>query len=474
MGTIGIKSQAVEYISRTIEQKRELLTSVSDQIWKFAETRYEEEQSAELFAQILEQEGFEVERAAGGIPTAVIGSFGSGFPVIGILGEYDALFGLSQEKGLASKQPVVEGGNGHGCGHNLLGSGALAAVIGVRQYLLDQGLAGTVRFYGCPAEEGGGGKGLMVKRGLFEGVDAAITWHPGPASYINSATLLATRQVYFRFKGRSAHAAAAPHLGRSALDGVELTNMGVNYLREHIESDCRIHYAITNTGGISPNVVQAEAEVLYKLRVPRSEQLADLYERIVSIAEGAALMTGTELVIRPDSGASELIMNRTLEQLAYEIFQQIGVPEFDAAEIEFASRIRATLTEQEKQDELPAGLEGKALSDRLEAYSPQEHLVMGSSDLGDVSWQMPMVQCYVASMALGTPLHTWQVVSQGAVSAAHKALLHAGKLMGLTALELFLQPELLAQAKAEHRQKVAGRTYISPIADDVVPGPIKH
>lgn len=210
MGTIEIRSEAIEHISGTIEHKRELLASINDRIWEFAETRYEEARSAELFAQILEQEGFEVERAAGGIPTAVIGSFGTGSPVIGILGEYDALFGLSQEKGLSSKQPVVEGGNGHGCGHNLLGSGALAAVIGVRQYLLDQGLSGTVRFYGCPAEEGGGGKGLMVKRGLFEGVDAAITWHPGPANYINSATLLATRQVYFQFKGRSAHAAAAP------------------------------------------------------------------------------------------------------------------------------------------------------------------------------------------------------------------------------------------------------------------------
>ncbi|WP_342409710.1 amidohydrolase [Paenibacillus sp. FSL R10-2778] len=474
MGTIEIRSEAIEHISGTIEHKRELLASINDRIWEFAETRYEEARSAELFAQILEQEGFEVERAAGGIPTAVIGSFGTGSPVIGILGEYDALFGLSQEKGLSSKQPVVEGGNGHGCGHNLLGSGALAAVIGVEQYLLDQGLSGTVRFYGCPAEEGGGGKGLMVKRGLFEGVDAAITWHPGPANYINSATLLATRQVYFQFKGRSAHAAAAPHLGRSALDGVELTNMGVNYLREHMESDCRIHYAITNTGGISPNVVQAEAEVLYKLRVPRSEQLADLYERIVRIAEGAALMTGTELVIRPDSGASELIMNRTLERAAYAVFQEIGVPDFDAAELEFASRIRTTLTEQDKLDGLPSGLEGKALSDRLEPYSPQDHLVMGSSDLGDVSWQIPMVQCYVASMALGTPLHTWQVVSQGASSSAHKALLHAGKLMGLTALELFLQPEVLEQAKAEHRHQVTGRSYLCPISDDVVPGPIKR
>lgn len=250
--------------------------------------------------------------------------------------------------------------------------------------------------------------------------------------------------------------------------------MGVNYLREHMESDCRIHYAITNTGGISPNVVQAEAEVLYKLRVPRSEQLADLYERIVRIAEGAALMTGTELVIRPDSGASELIMNRTLERAAYAVFQEIGVPDFDAAELEFASRIRTTLTEQDKLDGLPSGLEGKALSDRLEPYSPQDHLVMGSSDLGDVSWQMPMVQCYVASMALGTPLHTWQVVSQGASSSAHKALLHAGKLMGLTALELFLQPEVLEQAKAEHRHKVTGRSYLCPIADDVVPGPVKR
>lgn len=462
----------IQRIAELVEEKKDLYIRVSDTIWGYAEPRYEEKQSAELMAEVLEKEGFEVQRAAGGIPTAVVGSYGSGKPVIAILGEYDALFGLSQKKGIASKDPVVAGASGHGCGHNLLGSGGLAAAVAVRAYMKEHKLSGTIRFYGCPAEEGGGGKGFMVRNGLFADVDAALTWHPASVNRVDSKSCLATCQVYFRFKGRSAHAANSPHLGRGALDAVELTNVGANYLREHLVSDARLHYAITNAGGISPNVVQPEAEVLYKLRVPRSEHLADMYERVCNIARGAALMTGTELEIRYDAGSSEIINNSTLEKLMFEKFAELGVPSFTAEESEFAAAIRETLTDSEKTDQLPPELYGKVLSDRLEAYTGEGGIMMGSTDVGDVSWQVPMAQCNTATLALGTPLHTWQAVSQGATSIGHKGMLHAGKVMGATALELLLHPEKVELAKEEHRRVLEGRTYRCPIPDGVTPGPV--
>ncbi|WP_240417232.1 M20 family metallopeptidase [Paenibacillus periandrae] len=467
-------TNAAQSIAEMIEKKRDLYIGVSDQIWEYAETRYEEHQSAELMAKVLEQEGFTVQRAAGGIATAVVGSYGQGKPVIAILGEFDALFGLSQKKGESLHAPVMIGGNGHGCGHNLLGSGMLAAAVAVKAYMEEHKLPGTIRYYGCPAEEGGGGKGFMARNGLFDDVDAAFTWHPESVNAITSKSCLATCQVYFKFKGRSAHAAVSPHLGRGALDAVELMNVGANYLREHLIPEARLHYAITNSGGISPNVVQAEAEVLYKLRVPRSEQLDDMYQRVCNVARGAALMTGTELEIQFDSGSSELIMNRTLEQLMYDQFVKLGVPVFDEMDNQFAAQIRNTLTDAELKNNLPAELANKNLSDQLEPYDPVGGIFMGSTDVGDVSWKAPTAQCTVASVALGTPFHTWQVVSQGATSIAHKGMLHAGKVVGATALEVLLQPELLKQAKAEHAKELDGRTYQCPIPVDVNPGPVKR
>ncbi|WP_248930050.1 amidohydrolase [Paenibacillus hamazuiensis] len=469
-------SNALQRIADLVENKKSLFIRISDQIWEYAETRYEERRSSALFAEVLEKEGFAVQRGAGGIPTAVVGSYGSGKPVIAILGEYDALCGLSQMRGEARKSPVVQGGNGHGCGHNLLGSGAIAAAIAVRQYMEENKLPGTVRFYGCPAEEGGGGKAFMVKNGLFDDVDAAVTWHPGTTNHIMSSSSLATCQMYFRFHGRSAHAGGDAHLGRSALDAVELTNVGCNYLREHIIPEARIHYAITNTGGLSPNVVQAEAEVLYKIRVPKSEQLADLYERVCNVAKGAALMTGTKLAIEFDAGSSELIVNRTFEQAMYEKFAELGCPEFDEDEARFAEEIRSTLTEAERNHGLPPELAGKAFADRLEPYEVRQEIAvaMGSTDVGDVSWKVPTVQSWIASMALGTSLHSWQAVSQVGMSIGHKGMLHAGKVIGATVLELLQQPELLEKAKAEHRQRIAGRVYQSPIPDGSVPGPVRR
>jgi aminobenzoyl-glutamate utilization protein B len=479
MATVKTMPESVKRIAAIIEQKRDLFIGVSEHIWEFAETRYEEVQSAELISRVLEQEGFEVQRAAGGIPTAVVGSYGQGEPVIAILGEYDALSSLSQVGAAVSKEMIIPGGNGHGCGHHLLGSGALAAAVAVRHYMEELDLPGTIRYYGCPAEEGGGGKGYMVRNGLFNDVAAALTWHPGVTNYVNSATLLATCQIYFKFKGRSAHAAGSPHLGRSALDAVELMNVGANYLREHLIPEARLHYAITNAGGISPNVVQSEAEVLYKLRVPHSEQLSEMYERVCSIARGAALMMGTELEISFDSGSSEFILNTTLERLMHEKFEQLGVHDYDETEESFAVAIRSTLTEAEKKEqgapnEVPPNLLGHHLSAQLEPYRPKNGMAMGSSDFGDVSWQAPSVQLYTACMALGTALHTWQVVSQGTSSFAYKGMLQAGKVLGATAIELLQTPEWLDKAAAEHRADLKGRTYKCPIPDDTLPAPVRR
>src|SRR5690625_4326122 len=352
-------------IDEMIEGKRDKFISISQRIWELAEKSYEETASAELFCESLKDEGFSVERGVADIPTAFIGSFGSGKPVVAILGEYDALAGLSQEAGVAEHKPIEKNGNGHGCGHNLLGTGAFAAAVAVKDYMKENNIAGTVRFYGCPAEENGDGKAYMVRDGLFDDVDFSLTWHPAPANAVSAMNALANYQVYFRFKGRSAHAAAAPHLGRSALDAVELMNSGVNYLREHIIPQARVHYAVTNTGGYSPNVVQSDAEVLYLIRAPKVDEVEKIYQRIIKIAEGAALMTETEMELEFDSGASDLIKNRTIDNVMLENYHKLGTPDFAEEEIKFAEKIQETLSKEELNSLWHDSMKGQILSDTI-------------------------------------------------------------------------------------------------------------
>lgn len=470
-------------IAEIIEQKRELFTQVSDRIWEFAETRFEEFRSAELLCQTLEQEGFTVEKNLAGIKTAFVGSYGSGGPVVAILGEYDALSGLSQERGNAEHQPITAGGNGHGCGHNLLGTGSLAAAVAIRHYMEENRIKGTVRYYGCPAEEGGSGKAYMARAGLFDDVDFAICWHPQNFNAIMSISSLANYQVYFKFKGKAAHAAASPHLGRSALDAVELMNIGVNYLREHVIPEARLHYAITNTGGFSPNVVQAEADVLYLIRAPKTEQVAEIYERVCKIARGAAMMTETEVEIIFDKACSNLIPNQTLERVMYENFQALGVPQFDEAEKAFARQIRTTIPEADKNSELHmlAKLKGtgagefvsklkeQVLSEFLLPHMQTPRLMSGSTDVGDVSWITPTVQCSTTCFAMGTQLHSWQAVSQGGMSIGQKGMLHAGKVMAATGIDVLTRPDVIEEAKAELKERLEGKTYVCPIPADIQP-----
>lgn len=474
-------------LDEIIEEKKSIFINVNDKIWEYAESRFEEFKSAELLTKVLEEEGFSLDRGIADISTAFMASFGSGHPIIAILGEYDALSGLSQKSGVNKKEPLIEGWNGHGCGHNILGAGALAAAVAVKQYLEENKMEGTIRYYGCPGEEGGSGKAFMARAGAFDDVDIALTWHPLTHNTIFSVRTLANYQIYYKFHGKSAHAAAAPHLGRSALDAVELMNVGVNYLREHIIQDARVHYAVTNTGGSSPNVVQSEGEVLYLIRAPKINQVQEIYERVCNIAKGAALMTGTECEIVFDKACSNYIPNSTLEKLLYNNFNEVGVPQFDNEEKEFARKIKSTLSESDintdlqtanefmgrKGQEVVNTLKEKDISDIILPYEYSATLLSGSTDVGDVSFIVPTAQFSVACNAFGTPGHSWQVVAQGATSLAHKGMLVAGKVMARTVLDVLLNPEIIKKAKEELREILDGATYICPIPSDVKPSPIK-
>ncbi|WP_188208140.1 M20 family metallopeptidase [Alkalibacillus aidingensis] len=459
----------VKNIEDLIEQKSDLFVSMSEKIWEFAETSFQEKQSAKYIAENLVKQGFTVEEEVAGIKTAFVASFGSGKPVVAFLGEYDALAGLSQEKGVSEYQPVEKGGNGHGCGHNLLGTGSFASAVAVKDYMEEHGLSGTVRYYGCPAEESGDAKAYMVKAGLFVDVDFAICWHPAPVNSVLRMDVLATQQVYFRFKGRSAHAAASPYLGRSALDAVELMNIGVNYLREHIVPEARVHYAVTNTGGHSPNVVQSDAEVLYLIRGRTVPQAKEMYERVCKIAEGAALMTETELEIVFDSGSSDLVHNHVLDDVVQSSMTRMAPPTYTDQEREFAKAIRETLSEAERDSYWAKGLKGHSLTDFVVDREEIDEMT-GSTDVADVSWVTPTTQCLTTCFANGTSLHSWQAVSQVGMSIGQKGMLYAGKVMAATAIEVMQNEELLAQAKRELEERTAEIGYISPIPEGAKPG----
>lgn len=347
-----LMQEIYRFIDDAIEADRQRYTDIADQIWDHPETRFEEFWSAEHLASALESAGFTVTRNVGNIPNAFIASFGQGKPVIALLGEYDALAGLSQQAGCAQPISATPGENGHGCGHNLLGTAAFAAAIAVKKWLEQYGQGGTVRFYGCPGEEGGSGKTFMVREGVFDDVDAALTWHPEAFAGMFNTRTLANIQASWRFKGIAAHAANSPHLGRSALDAVTLMTTGTNFLNEHIIEKARVHYAITNSGGISPNVVQAQAEVLYLIRAPEMTDVQHIYDRVAKIAEGAALMTETTVECRFDKACSSYLPNRTLENAMYRALSHFGTPEWNSEELAFAKQIQATLTSNDRQNSL--------------------------------------------------------------------------------------------------------------------------
>lgn len=453
-------------------------TELSDKIWEYAELSLKEFKSTEEYCRVLESLGFEVERDVAGIPTAFLGKYGSGKPVIGILGEYDALSGLSQVGGATERCELVKGGTGHGCGHNMLGAGALAAAYGIKEYLKSTGNEGTVIFYGTPGEEGGAGKAFMAKEGLWQSLDCALTWHPGDANEIATGTCNSCIQILYKYKGVASHAAGDPEHGRSALDAVELMNIGVQYLREHTKDDARIHYAMIDGGGASPNVVQPTASVLYMVRSKLVRDALALTERVDKIADGAALMTETSYERVFIDGCSNTVPNHTLEKLCYDNMLALPMIEYTDEERAYADKLKATYetyglpgistiydknAEKYVADMTDGGK--KPLNDFVVPLYSGYHFSAGSTDVGDVSWQTPTVQVYTACFTAGAPGHSWQNVSCGKTSIGHKGLIYAAKIMAASAVDLFENPELLAAAKAEFAESAAAG-YTCPIPAD--------
>jgi aminobenzoyl-glutamate utilization protein B len=459
-------------IWQLVEAKQEPLIALSDRVWATPELCYTEARSAAEHRAELERHGFQITEGVAGIPTAMIGEAGDGGPVIAILGEYDALPGLSQEAGVTEHRPLQNGGNGHGCGHNLLGAGAMLAAVAVKDWLAARGIRGRVRYYGCPAEEGGAAKTFMVREGAFDDVDIAISWHPSSFCEVAPAVSLANTRIDFTFTGRASHAAASPHLGRSALDAVELMNVGVNYMREHMPSDARIHYAMLDSGGIAPNVVQARAKVRYSVRARDLAGMHELVERVRKVAQGAALMTETTMQSEIISAVSNLLPNGPLERAMNDVLQQLGPPPFDEADRSFAKKIQATLSDQDIDNvyrNVGQPRTDAVLCDKIVPLDSPRNLMRGSTDVGDVSWAIPTVQAHGAMMAIGTPLHTWQVVAQGKMPAAHKGMVHVAKVMAATACKLLTDEALMAAAKADHQTRTARVPYRCPIPEGVAP-----
>lgn len=455
-----------------IDERQERFITISDKIWELAEVALAETKSCAVQIDDLEADGFTITRNVGGLPTAFIAEWGNGGPVIGFLGEYDALPELSQ-KSQPTKEPLEAGEAGHGCGHNLLGTASLAAASAVKAWLEATGKSGTVRYYGCPAEETGAGKVFMARGGAFEGLDAALTWHPGQQNSVRRGSSLAVDHIKFHFFGQTSHAAAAPESGRSALDAVELMNIGVNYMREHMIEPARIHYVITNGGG-QPNVVPSEAEVWYYIRAPRRDQVDVLTERVKKIANGAAMMTDTQLELRDYFGIHNVLPNQTMSDLLDEALNEIGPMEFTAEEEAFAQEVASAFPKEMREaaisrHNLPKDLVDKALLPDIYESSDRGKTMSGSTDVAEASWNAPTAQLSTTCWVLGIPGHSWAVTATGAMSIGHKGMLQAAKAMGVCAANLIDNPDALAKAKAEFEEAKNGYEYRPPIPEGTEP-----
>ena len=466
-----------------IEEKAPLLTGLSDKIWEYAELSMLEYKSAAEYIDLLKAEGFTVQEQLCGIPTAFSGTYGSGRPKIGILGEYDALSGLSQEAGVTEYRPFVDGGNGQGCGHNMLGAGALGAAVAIKEAIAAGELTGTVVFYGCPGEEGCAGKTFMARDGQFADLDAAITWHPGDVNEIMVGSNAACIQMEYTFTGVAAHAAGDPYNGRSALDAAELMNVGVNFLREHMKPKESVHYSFADAGGISPNVVQPTARLIYMVRSETVRSAKALLKRVDNIAKGAALMTETTVTSRQIDGTSDTLSNQALEKLLHSNLLAAPLPVYTEDEIVYAKQLKATF--------VPTGLPGTmtdqnpqvrkivaektdnghaALNNFVMPYVPSSIFSPGSTDVGDVSWLTPTAQFTAVTWPSGSPGHSWQNVSCGKTGIGHKGLLLAAKVLAGTAADLMTNPKHLQEARMEfHVTAAAG--YDCPIGKDLEPKP---
>ena len=472
----------LERITQSVEKRAEKICQVNDQVWEYAELAFHEFRSADTICQVLEEEGFTVERGLAGIPTCFTGTYvhGSGKPVMGILGEFDALSSLSQQAATTTPQPVVPGGAGHGCGHCSLGAGSLAAVLAIKDYLEQTGEDGTIIYFGCPAEEGAGSKQFMARAGLFDHVDFIYTWHPSNQNAVEWVQSNAIIGANFHFKGRTSHAGAAPHMGRSALDAVELMSVGCNYLREHMIDAARIHYAYSDPGGTAPNVVQSHAVIKYEVRAPKVSQVQELFTRVVDVARGAALMTGTKMKYEITMAFSDYVPNRTLGAVVDQCMRELGAPEWTEPDYRLAAEflrtyprttmvgIREKLGYYFEPEELDAALE-KPLDRIIHPFNPKETAYSsGSTDVGDVGYATPTVMFHVATACLGNVGHSWQNTAFACSDIGMKGMLRAAEIMTLAAIRTMDQPAVIAKAREELKQKNGG-SYHCPLPDYVTP-----
>ena len=465
-----MKLSAVKWV----EGHRRRLIEISDAIWGFAELGFVEFKSSELLASELEAQGFAVERGVAGIPTAFVATWGEGKPVIGVMGEYDALPGISQ-KAVSHKDPIVNGAPGHGCGHNIHGTSGMGGAVAAKVAMEEAGIPGTIRFYGCPAEEMLSGKVWMVREGVFDGVDAVLSHHPSHFNYASLASSNANNAAKFHFYGKESHAAGSPEQGRSALDAVELMNVGVNYLREHVIQDARIHY-VTEEGGGQPNVVPGYARSWYLIRAPERDQLERIYDRIVKIAKGAEMMTETRLEVEFVKGIYNKIPNRALSELVTANMREIGAPEYTAEELEFAQEIASSFSDDAKINSLRKSKrpDWRDLVDvDLDRTTPdawnEGEISHGSTDVSDVSWHAPTMEFNTTAFALGTPGHSWQNVAFSGMSIGHKSLIFSAKVIAASALDLLTQPGVLKAAQSELKERLGGRKYVTPVPPDAKP-----
>jgi aminobenzoyl-glutamate utilization protein B len=479
-GTSMIISESAQEVIRWLDQNQMQFTEMADQIWQFPELAWREFKSSRLQADFLESEGFSIKWDVGGLNTSFVAEWGEGKPILGFIGEYDALPGLSQ-KMQPSKEAIVDGAPGHGCGHNLLGTGAVASTIAVQKWLSTEGVSGTVRYYGCPAEEKGSGKVFMARAGAFDDLDVAINFHPGNINMPSKGGSVGVNAIYYRFFGQSAHAGGSPEKGRSALDAVELMNVGVNYLREHVKDDVRMHYIITK-GGTAPNIVPEEAEVYYYIRAAKPDYLAEVVERVRKVAEGAALMTETTCEVLFEEGCSSMVNNHYLADLQYQAMQRIGSISFTQEELDFAQKIN---------DAFP-GTNSDYIDEKIEYYkaSPEMIAVLdeyrdlpliggnftaldeqiiatGSTDVGDLSQIVPVSLLRTTCFPTGCPGHSWGNVAASGMSIGHKGMMHAAKIMAVTAVELYSNPDHLVQIQREFKLRTGEKPYVSPIPEGV-------
>ena len=473
-------SEFREEILSLIDERSKAYTDISDAIWGYAEPRFQETDSSALQQEYLKSRGFSVRADLAGEKTAFIAEWGSGTPILAFLGEFDALSSLQQKADCTERCPIEGKTNGHGCGHHLLGTASVAAVDALKTYMENHGLTGTIRYYGCPAEENAGGKAYLVRDGYFNDCDIALTWHPYTMNKVMKGGFhLANFRAFFTFHGISSHAAGAPELGRSALDAVEIMDIGVNYMREHMIDAARVHGAITNPGGIAPNVIPAEAQILYAIRAPKVTQVKKLFERMCDIAKGAALITGTTVEIRQVAAYSDLINNDTLADMVQENLEHVIPIGYTDEELEYAKKFQAIITDLDREGlkSMAADVGGRDRKNEIMEMPLWDFIVDknsrygggGSTDVGDVSWVVPVGQVYTNCYAAGTAMHSWQAVAQGKSSIAHKGMLAAAKVLACVGAELLLKPELVEKARADWKEELDGQEYPNPLPKDLKP-----